>query len=249
DQSYEYNLEKGYVETFETDREWEISASSSNMTGVFDRGKPRGTFYLGDTPSTPENDDPSDVGYYAMVTENGLPGAACADVDNGVTTLISPNIDLTSYNNPRLSFSYWFFIAGGNVPFNDTLKVYITNREGESLLLSQGNTTGGWEKFEIEDMKDVLVLTDEMRIIVEIGDDPSSGHIVEAGFDNFSIVEGTSSTQVPEHQTLFISPNPVNDKFWIKNNEISSTTVQVCNTLGQVFILTNNGKDYFDVSG
>lgn len=249
DQTFEYQLSPGYMETFDTDLGWEINASSSNMRGVFERAKPRGTFYLDNEAANPGNDDPLDLGDFAMVTENGLPGAACADVDNGITTLISPVIDLSSYQNPLLSFSYWFFTAGGNTAFDDTLSVYLTNGEDEIEILKYANNTPTWERMADIELSKLIVLTEEMRLIVEIGDDQQSGHIVEGGFDNFSIVEGTSSVNdAGNGQSLVLYPNPAMDKIWIKNLNPNTNSIGIINTLGQISVCNIQSGGIIDIS-
>lgn len=46
---------------------------------------------------------------------------ACDDVDNGITRLISPPMDLSDFNLPKLNYDVWFFNAGGSSAINDTL--------------------------------------------------------------------------------------------------------------------------------
>ncbi|MBK8080679.1 MAG: choice-of-anchor B family protein [Saprospiraceae bacterium] len=241
-------LTKGYSESFETDNSWEIIASSANMRGIWQRAAPRGTFYLNNVPANPGMDS-QDYGTFAFVTENGIPGATCGDVDNGITTLISPNIDVTSYTNPEITFSHWFFTAGGNSPFNDSLKVYITNGETEVLLLNNGNNTQGWETVEKLKLKDEIVLTAEMRVIVEIGDDQSSGHIVEAGFDNFRILDGeVTSSEETILSVLEIIPNPAYDRIQIQHDGKSVNDIMCFNAMGQNIALTSSGNGYYDIS-
>ncbi|MFZ1703646.1 MAG: choice-of-anchor B family protein [Saprospiraceae bacterium] len=247
--SLEITLERGIVDFFETDLGWEILSSSNNMSGVWERAVPRATFTADNIASNPGIDDETDYGSFAFVTQNGLPGAACADVDNGTTTLISPTFDLLGYTNPELSFSYWFFTAGGASPFDDSLKVYITNGETEALLMVNGTNTNGWDRLEKIKLNDFLVLTDDMRLIIEVSDLSPTGHIVEAAFDNVSIINGTSSTNNQElAQILSIRPNPASDIIHIENYIANSPSLICLNAMGQWVNLPSLGSGYYDVS-
>lgn len=242
-------LERGYVETFETDLGWEIVSTSANMRGVWQIAVPRATYDATGKEANPGSDAAQDYGLKAFVTENGIPGAPCADVDNGTTTLISPTIDLTEYENPMLSFSYWFYTSGGNTAFNDTLKVYLTNGETEVLLLKRGSTTDDWQRAENIKLKDLLVLTDDMRVIVEVGDEAPNGHIVEAGFDFLQVVEGTSSSEDNAVAgKILVFPNPAGDMIQLSGLPDMTRDVHFYNTIGQEVLLSDLGAGFYDVS-
>lgn len=250
DTTIQITLEKGYEETFETNNEWEVVSSSANMSGKWERAIPRGTYYINNVTANPEHDDETDFGGYAFVTQNGLPGAACADVDNGTTTLISPNIDLTGFVNPKLSFSYWFFINGGVAPFNDTLRIYITNGETEVEILKEGSATTEWKRIENLEISSLLVPTDDMRIIVEVSDLDPNGHIVEAGFDNLLISDGTSSVdQITTAGKLHIIPNPSSDMIYISGPEQELSEICIYNMTGQRVGFKTLSQNMLDISG
>ncbi len=250
DTSIQITLEKGYQETFETNNEWEIVSSSANMSGKWERAIPRGTYYINNVTANPEHDDETDFGGYAFVTQNGLPGAACADVDNGTTTLISPNIDLTDFVNPKISFSYWFFINGGSAPFNDTLRIYLTNGETEVEILKEGSATTEWQKIENIELSSLIVPTDDMRIIVEVSDLDPSGHIVEAGFDNLLISNGTSSVdQITSAGKLHVIPNPSSDMIYISGPEQELSEIFIYNMTGQRVGFKTLSQNMLDISG
>jgi choice-of-anchor B domain-containing protein len=250
DTTIQITLEKGYEETFETNNEWEVVSSSANMSGKWERAVPRGTYYINNVIANPETDDETDFGGYAFVTQNGLPGAACADVDNGTTTLISPNIDLTGFVNPKLSLSYWFFINGGVAPFNDTLRIYITNGETEVEILKEGSATTEWQKIENIEISSLIVPTDDMRIIVEVSDLDPNGHIVEAGFDNLVISDGTSSVdQITTAGKLHIIPNPSSDMIYISGPDQELSEIFIYNMTGQRVGFKTLSQNMLDISG
>lgn len=250
DTTIQITLEKGYEEAFETNNEWEIVSSSANMSGKWERAIPRGTYYIDNVTANPEHDDETDFGGYAFVTQNGLPGAACADVDNGTTTLISPNIDLTDFVNPKISFSYWFFINGGSEPFNDTLRIYLTNGETEVEILKEGSATTEWQKIENVEISSLIVPTDAMRIIVEVSDLDPNGHIVEAGFDNLLISDGTSSVdQITSAGKLHVIPNPSSDMIYISTPDQELSEIFIYNMTGQKVGFKTLSQNMLDISG
>lgn len=227
-------LEDGYEDFFDTDLDWEIQ-SSINMIGAWERAIPSPTFYINQVPANPGFDAPTDLGDYAYVTGNGIGGAPCNDVDNGVTTAISPVIDLSKYIKPRISFSTWFFIAGGNGAFDDTLRVFINNGLTQTEIYKVGRTTNGWERTEDLLIEDFIELTANMTVIFEVSDLAPNGHIVEAGFDHFLITNGTSNTaQVSNNTQITIVPNPSYDKIFLQNSSESSVSqYSIFNRLGQ----------------
>ena len=58
----------------------------------------------------PEDDNTPAPGTICFITGNGSPGGAvgAADVDNGRTTLTSPNINLSGATDPHITFYYWY---------------------------------------------------------------------------------------------------------------------------------------------
>ncbi|MBK9257347.1 MAG: choice-of-anchor B family protein [Saprospiraceae bacterium] len=203
-------LKKGYIDEFNTDLGWTV-ISTGGMTGEWERAIPRQTEYF-DAIAAPGSDDQDDYGDYAFVTENGQPGAACADIDNGVTTLISPPMNLLGLRNPGLNYSAWFFSAGGaNLP-DDTLTIKLSNGVREVVVEKIFENTDGWKKTVDLKILDFLEISNNMQIVIEASDLPGTGHIVEAGFDNFfisvdSIPVSTSDEYAGNHE-LKVYPNP-----------------------------------------
>src|SRR6218665_219169 len=112
-----YALEKGYYDDFTFNFGWTASGSAS--TGAWVRGVPVGTTN-GIVPSNPGADVTTDCGNMAYVTGNGGGSASTDDVDNGSSILISPVFDLTTYTNPFVDFSRWFYNGGGTGTPNDS---------------------------------------------------------------------------------------------------------------------------------
>lgn len=239
--NFNVTLSSGYQDNFEVENGWTIQ-SNAGMLGAWTRAKPRKTEYLLGQIANP-GDDSDDIGNMAYVTGNGMPGAAVDDVDNGVTSLKSPMMNLTNYANPKASYDVWFFNAGGSSPINDTLFVKVSNGKDEVIIDKIFGVTDGWLKVNDVDLKSFITLTDSMHLLVEVSDIQGSGHIVEAGFDNFLIKDFISSVSDAKQTINKISlfPNPTSDKLHIRMDAPSAINenikYEIFNSLG-VNVLT-----------
>ncbi len=217
---FEVTLEKGYVNNFENELKWTTS-STLNMSGKWVKGIPKQTEFLNGEISNPGVDS-DDYGNEAYVTANGIPGAGCADVDNGVTRLLSPVMNLSFYQKPALNYDVWFYNAGGATDINDTLIVRLNNGEQEVIVDKIYGKTDGWLKVRNLDIGSFITVTNQMKIIVEASDQQGNlGHIVEAGFDNFFISDQTSTVVDVDKslQSVVVFPNPVMDQLYIRMDD------------------------------
>jgi choice-of-anchor B domain-containing protein len=216
-------LEQGYYDDFTFNFGWVVTGAAA--TGDWERGVPVGTMN-GSTPSNPGADDNSDCSDKAYVTGNGGGSAADDDVDNGATILTSPIFDLTSYSNPFVNYSRWFFNAGGSGTPNDTLKITLNNGITSVMIdFAVHNSTGSssWVKKAFQ-ISSFITPTANMKIIARTNDFSSSGHLVEAGLDQFYITEGNmAGINENEKTEMFISayPNPFTSETTIAYNLMS----------------------------
>lgn len=230
-------LEKGYNDNFENNLNWTIESTPS-MSGEWERVKPRLTKY-GSINANPEQDS-NDFGNIAYVTGNGNPGAACDDVDNGVTRLISPPMDLTGFNLPKLNYDVWFFNDGGSSAINDTLVIKLTNGLEEVVVDKVFGNTGGWKSIRELDLLSFISTEDSLRLIVEASDFADRGHLVEAGFDNFFVTQtvvSSSEDLTSLNNKVTIYPNPSNDYLIIELSEKRNIEVldyQIVSAMGSV---------------
>ncbi len=227
---FELSLEKGYEDNFETDLGWTIS-STQNTAGQWTRAIPRKVLYLNNQVSNAGNDS-EDQGTRAFVTGNGLPGAACDDVDNGVTSLISPPMFLKDFIKPKLNYDAWFF-NGGSVPLNDTLIVKLKNKEKEVIVDKIFATNGDWLKVRDIEIEKFINIDDSLQVIIEASDIAGSGHIVEAGFDNFFISESPSSNVEISltKNRLEVYPNPALQNLIIRTGDFNISEVKTFDIL------------------
>jgi choice-of-anchor B domain-containing protein len=238
---FELALEKGYEDNFETDLGWTVS-SSQNTAGQWTRAIPRKVLYLNNQVSNVGNDS-EDQGTRAFVTGNGLPGAACDDVDNGVTSLISPPMFLKNFIKPKLNYDAWFF-NDGSAPLNDTLIVKLKNKEKEVIVDKIFATNGDWLKVRDIEIEKFINIDDSLQVIIEASDLAGSGHIVEAGFDNFFISQSPSSNVEISltKNRLEVYPNPVLQNLIIRTGDFNvseAKTFDILDGMGRVVMSGN----------
>ncbi|MCH8318183.1 MAG: carboxypeptidase regulatory-like domain-containing protein, partial [Bacteroidetes bacterium] len=181
-------LGKGIYDDFTYNFSWTVTGTAA--TGIWERGKPVGTDWIGTGDANPGVDVSQDCSDFAYVTGNGGGNVGFDDVDDGNTVLTSPLFDVSSYTDPYINYYRWFFNDGGGFP-NDTLHVKITNGTTTVTIesvdaSSAGNSSWVFRSFKVSDY---ITPTATMQVIFETSDLPGSGHLVEAGVDKFQITD------------------------------------------------------------
>ncbi len=244
-------LEIGYQDDFFFDFDW--TASGDAETGMWEFGFPDGTFFQGQI-SNPSEDVEGDLGNQCYVTENsGSNNAGNADVDDGMTTLTSPVMDLTIYNEPIVNYRTWFFNDGGNGDPDDDYVISISNGTDTVVLETITESLSEWRPESSFVVPDVIAVTENMTLIATT-QDQGSGHLVEAGFDAFIVTEGmpTSTEDIAKYNIQFDAfPNPFESTIsvGIHFNDISKNAqMQITNVLGQVVnVLPLNSSNQMDL--
>jgi len=199
------HLREGYYDDFKFDFGW--STSGSAETGLWERGIPFGTT----TGSAPSLDVINDCGKFAYVTGNSENlNADVGDVDNGTANLNSPVMDLTTYTDPYVHFSRWFYNQHGTEPL-DSLRVTVSN----GTMLAEIDVVGSDENvfFQWVDknirIEDYVPVTSTMQFFFRTSDFGGSDNITEAAIDHFYIVdEAELSTEEQEITSITVYPNP-----------------------------------------
>ncbi len=212
-------LEKGYYDDFEFDFSWAIIGNAT--TGIWERGIPNPT-----NNTMIGTDAPYDCGSIGFVTGNAANlNSDFDDVDEGYTTLISPQMDLTSMSNPHINFASSFFCYHGPGQFDDTLKVFISNGSTSFLLDQIGGPQGNEMSYSFRSIpiNGLLTINNTMQISVTISDENPNINITEAAFDHFW-VSNYITTDISENtkEKFSLYPNPSNEKIKIENAEIDS---------------------------
>ena len=204
-----YQLESGYEDDFRFGLGWTTSQAADEVNGRWEREIPLGTSYNGSIPN-PGNDSPLDCSEEAFVTGNDGGSAGADDVD-GEVILLSPVFDLSAYTDPYIYFDRWFYNDGGTGNPNDSLIIAITNNSViEQIDFADVNDSevGSWASKSVQ-LNGLIDLTDNMQLRIRCIDQ-SPGHLVEAGFDNFRIIDMASVgiAQINAKTDLSIYPNP-----------------------------------------
>ncbi|MEL7473835.1 MAG: GC-type dockerin domain-anchored protein, partial [Planctomycetota bacterium] len=155
-------------------------------TGVWVRVDPNGT------EAQPENDNTVD-GAFAWVTGQGTPGGATGenDVDNGTTSLVSNQIDLSGVQTASISYARWYSNNTGQAPNADVFEVFVSDDDGQTYVLAEtvgpagDGTSGGWIEAGFV-VNDFVNLTSTIRVKF-VASDLVAGSLVEAGVDDVRI--------------------------------------------------------------
>ena len=236
--NYVADLQEGYADLFNLDLGWTISGDAPD--GIWERAIPEGTTYQGD-PCNP-GEDALDCGEMAYVTGNSGGNAGADDVDQAATILESPIISL----NPNLgitamlSMDIWWVNAGGNSSPNDSLSIYVMDGNQQALVAQYLSAQSGlqWDSFTANIPANLDWNSLQVKVVTADWQS-EGGHLVEAGIDNFSIIESTSSS-IDDQLTGLVSifPNPSNGSFQI-STELTLNAYEVYDLTGKLIEYAN----------
>jgi len=215
-------LKRGYSDDVELDLGWSLSEPDDDgVGGKWDRGIPlRLRLQLpGRDPVVivPGNDHTPGNGVKAFLTGVANPetsGLGLSDLDSGRVTLTSPEFDLSSYNDPRISFWLWYVNgAFGFSPQDDQLYVRLSNDGGGSWtdVATLDTVVQDWTPFTIR-VIDYIPPTETMLFRLVAADSNEQGW-VEAGLDDFLVSDTVIVSVGQENEGrsgtgLTVVPNP-----------------------------------------
>lgn len=169
------------------------------------------------------------------------------DVDGGRTTLQSPDIDLTDYEEPIFSYWRWYVNAppSGANPGTDWWYVEVSDNGGSSWTFIEETRTQdiSWRRnaFRVSDYVDI---TDEFKIRMIASDSTFEGQNLDGG----SLIEGAVDdiylwdVAIPEDvkeedliSQLNVFPNPAEDLLNLNLDLASASlvSIELINALGQ----------------
>jgi len=228
-------LEAGYQDEFALDLGW--ITTSTAQSGDWQRGMPNGTSDGTYGQVAPNTDVAGDIGTQCYVTGNTGSTVADDDVDNGIVRLISPAFDASNYLEPHISLSSWFVNVGGNGSPDDAMTFEIDNGTTTVAIDNIDVSNPAWEAKDYK-LSDFITPSSTMRFYAITSDLQGSGHIVEAGIDDFKIYEGDPSNTNNQNGSIAaieVYPNPFNDVLLLDYQLVKpQATLEVYNLVGQL---------------
>jgi len=248
---------------------WDMDLPTDNATtGLWTEAIPVGS--MGDVtdPSTlvaPLQDHTEGLYGFAYVTGLNPPlgeGIGSNDVDGGHTTLISPVIDLTPYENPVLSYWRWYTNApaSGANPASDWWQVEVTNDGGNTwqYLENTSQQDISWRRKAFR-ISDVLEPSESFQIrfiasdSTTVGEYLDGGSLVEAAVDDvvlYDLASGDDVSDLPDMQVEAM-PNPASQDVTL-SGWTAASTVRVWDVQGRevcALRADGSGRVQLDVSG
>lgn len=194
-------MQRGYADDAELDLGWSLAAPEDNAQGGrWERGVPIETVLPDGTLLQPGHDHTGGLGNQAFIT--GIAGSEAGpganDVDDGMTTLTSPPMDLSGYDNPILTCAIWYSRDGRFDAINDTLEVLISGDGGGSwkTLARIVESPQIWREYRFR-LKD-FIPPSQGTLFRIVASDLYAQSVVEAGLDEFAVADsGKPLSAVP----------------------------------------------------
>lgn len=245
-----------------------LPGQDNATTGIWEEAIPVGSYAEANDPSSvvaPTQDHTVGFAGYAFVT--GLnpgvnDGIGVNDVDAGKTTLLSPMIDLTAYENPVMTYWRWYVNApatGAN-PASDWWQVELSNDGGQTWQYLENTLQQdvSWRRKAFR-VADVIEPTDafQMRFIASdsttLGEYLDGGSLIEAAVDDIILYDLPSGQSVGSLSVSSIQgyPNPARDAIEMKGWMAGATLRVFHATTGQLVheLRARQGVTRMNVSG
>ncbi len=217
-------LERGYTDHFLFNT-FGWTAESTSSGGIWSIAEPLGTYNL-TTPINPELDVQDDFGDQCAVTGNGSTSVIGDDIDHGYSRLISPNMDLSSFKKPFLSFYAWTARLNtvDSVRGQGFSKVSMVSGIDTVLIDTLLSSTLAWKYYSYNLDLNKLSNQNNVKIVFETSE-PSAANatnILECAVDVFSLVDLNlvpTNNSLSANKTIKIFPNPAEDHITITSPE------------------------------
>ena len=167
---------------------WTVGATGDTATaGLWTLVDPVGT------AAQPEDDFTASPGVKAWITGQGAVGGGlgAADVDGGVTTLVSPAFDCSGFDDAYISYHRWYSNNAGAGANADSMPIEISGDNGTTWvqLENVAENAGAWVKKTFR-VQTYVTATTQVRIRVR-AQDLATGSIIEAGIDDVRVYGAT----------------------------------------------------------
>jgi len=225
---------------FEETDGWIVGDINDDATaGIWESAVPVATFFDGNQaqPGSDHSEDGEKCFLTGAATSPGSVGFD--DVDGGKTTLFSPVLDLSNYNEALVTYWRWYVNNVGDNPDTDHWKVDASSDGGQTWINiendNQSNDEWIQKNFLFSELG--IELTDQVkfRFIAEdinnAGDSGTGGSIVEAAIDDFTV-------------SIF-GDNPISNGDLNEDGDLNILDVVVLTN----YVLNNNCTELADLNG
>ena len=180
------------VDHLESDLGWTAGVAGDDaMTGIWTRGDPVQIDHY-QNEAQPEDDTTAFPGTHCFITGNNGSAAGQDDVDDGVTTLITPRFSLADTRDPVLRYNRFYWCSKGDNP----LIIDVSNDNGLSWvnLETVNGRPNVWLPKQWR-LGDFVAPTDAMRIRI-LARDPLNNSVTEALIDDLELFDFGLTPQV-----------------------------------------------------
>jgi hypothetical protein len=190
-------------------------------------------------------------GEFCWVTGNAsgpFAGMGENDVDGGVTTLISGDMDLTAYTIPTFTYQRWYVNnpPGGANPNADWWQVYVSNNSGSTWVPVENTKTSdrSWRKAAFR-VQDFVTPSANFRIkfmasdSTRAGQNLNGGSLLEAAVDDVQLWDASTGIGMEEIMPVVIAalyPSPADRSVQVllTVDHLRDLRMEVLDMLGRV---------------
>jgi hypothetical protein len=222
-----YNM--AFTDDFELDRGWKSNQTGDNATkGKWERSDPNGiSMNLGSGVYSQLENNHTAGGSFCFVTGPATGttfNAIVNNMPNGVTSFVSPILNISSLQDPILKYYYSFVtvLFSGDVTKNSRLVTQLSSDGGNSWVKADSvvSNASDWKPV-ILNIKNYVALTDQFRIKFKMIAFPGTNYpsafsdalvddIAILSMNNAQVLEIAEEAEVlPSGMSLAVSPNPI----------------------------------------
>ena len=209
-ESLDVLIKPGYYDDFTFDYGWEVTTTASQ--GAWVREEPILETYFG-FDCNPGEDLTDDFGKNAFMTGNIGGDARDNSVENGLTLISSPAMNLSLAGTAVLECQPWMCTRFPDVPSYFILATNGTDTAYLDTILGTFDF-GYWRDPQLYSLENYLELTEDVKVHF-LAENPGEDNMVKAAIDGVSVtVSLSTSTKEPDLAagSFRIYPNPARDE-------------------------------------
>lgn len=251
---------------------WQVGVSEDNaVTGMWELGSPLASYGTFGDPLTicQPGTQHTEGGEYCWYTGNAASITSPIgdnDVDEGSTTILGSNIDLSPYVDPAMSYWRWYTNnppSGAN-PNSDWWQVYASSDDGATWVPIEDTKSGerNWRR-KVFRVRDVLGDVSRIRLKFIASDsirpdqEEDGGSLVEAAIDDIELWSRATSDGVLERavdRVISAWPTPASDLLTVavRTSSEADMAIEVLDLTGRIVVAPRRMRGesmQLDVSG